>query len=91
MNKLPPTKKLTIANFTIVAYFILIGLVNFLKVDYALIEVFREILTLPILIAQVVFLIIGVRHLMNTKKSLIFTVSVSLLAFCVILTIGSFF
>ena len=49
-----------IANFTIVSYFVLIWLINFYKIDIVLIGVFRELLTIPFLIAQIVFLVIGI-------------------------------
>ena len=53
-------RKLIIANFTIVSYFVLIWLINVYKIDIVLIGVFRELLTIPFLIAQIVFLVIGI-------------------------------
>ena len=91
MNKLMTNRNLTIINFVIVSYFIIIWLINFYKLDFVLIGVFREILTIPFLIAQVVFLVIGIRYLIKNKRSFLTIISVLLLAICTIITIGSFF
>ncbi len=82
---------MTIVNFVIVSYFILIWLINFYKIDLSLIGVFREMLTTPFLIAQIVFLVIGINHLIKNKRNFLTTISVLALAICAILTIGSFF
>lgn len=55
MNKFITDRNLTIINFVIVAYFGLIYLLYFYKTDLVLIGVFKEILTIPFLLAQVVF------------------------------------
>ena len=60
MKKSITDRKLIIANFTIVSYFVLIWLINVYKIDIVLIGVFRELLTIPFLIAQIVFLVIGI-------------------------------
>ena len=78
-------------NFAIVSYFIVIWLINFYKIDFVLIGVFRELLTIPFLIAQIVFLVIGIKYLMKNKKSFLLIISVLLLAICSIVTIGTFF
>jgi hypothetical protein len=91
MNKLITNRNLTIINFVIVSYFILIWLINIYEIDVILIGVFRELLTIPLLIAQIVFLVIGIRFLINHQKKLSTVVSVLLLAVCAIITIGSFF
>jgi hypothetical protein len=92
MDKLITNKSLTIVNFAIVSYFIVIWLINFYKIDFVLIGVFREILTIPFLIAQIVFLVIGIiTCLMKNKKSFLLIISVLLLAICSIVTIGTIF
>lgn len=90
--KTPRTlRNLTIINFVIVIYFILIWLINFYEIDFVLIGVFREILTIPFLIAQIVFLVLGIRYLINHERNLLMTISVLLLSACTLITIGSFF
>lgn len=91
MNKLITNRNLTIINFVIVSYFILIWLINFYKIDFILIGVFGELLTIPFLIAQIVFLVIGIKFLIKHQKHFLTIVSVLLLAICTIITIGSFF
>ena len=91
MNKLINSKNLAIINFIIVSYFILIWLINFYKLDFVIIGVFREVFTIPFLIAQIVFLIIGIKYLFYPQKHYLTVVSILLLALCVIITIGSFF
>jgi hypothetical protein len=91
MEKLITNRSLTIVNFAIVSFFILIWLINFYKVDYVLIVVFREILTIPFLVAQIVFLVIGVNYLIKNKNNLLTIISFISLAICTIITIGSFF
>ncbi len=82
---------MTIVNFAIVSYFILIWLINFYKLDFVLIGVFREMLTIPFLIAQIVFLVIGIKYLIKNQINLLTIISVVSLAICAIITIGSFF
>jgi len=84
-------RDLTIINFTIVFYFILLWLINYYQIDFVLIGVFRELLTIPFLIAQLVFLIIGVLFLIKNKLNFITIISVLALAICTVSTIGSFF
>ncbi len=91
MNKLITNRNLTIVNFAIVSFFILIWLINFYKIDFVLIGVFREILTIPFLIAQFVFLVIGIKYLIRNESNLLTIISVLTLAICSIITIGSFF
>ena len=91
MSKLITSRNLTIINFVIVYYFILIYLINFYKIDFVLVEVFRELLTIPFLLAQIVFLIIGIIFLINNKKSFITIISLLALAICMFITISSFF
>ncbi len=91
MSKLLSARNLTIINFAIVSYFILIWLINFYKIDDVLIGVFRELLTIPFLIAKIVFLILGIKYLMKPPRHYLVIMSFLLLAICTILTIGSFF
>jgi len=91
MSKLTTNKKLTIVNFAIVTYFILIYLFNIYKIDFVLIGAFRELLTIPFLIAQIVFLVIGIIDLMKNKRHFLTIVSLISLAICSIITVGSFF
>ena len=80
-----------VANFAIVSYFILIWLINFYKIDFVLIGVFRELLTIPFLIAQIVFLVIGIKFIIKNQIDTLTIISVLSLAICMIITIGSFF
>jgi len=91
MNKSTTNRILIIANFSIVLYFTLIGLINFYKIDVVLIGVFREIFTLPFLIAQIVFLGIGIGYLIKNKRNLLVIISFLSLVICSVITIGSFF
>jgi len=91
MNKSTTSRILIIANFSIVLYFTLIGLINFYKIDVVLIGVFREIFTLPFLIAQIVFLGIGIVYLIKNKRNLLVIISFLSLVICSVITIGSFF
>lgn len=91
MDKLITNRNLTIINFSIVSYFILIWLVNFFKINFILIGVFGELFTIPFLIAQIIFLVIGIKHLIINQRNLLTTISVLSLGICAIITIGSFF
>jgi len=92
INKTLTSKNLIIINFTIVSYFILIYLTNYYKVDFVLVGVFRELLTIPFLLAQIVFLFLGIVHLIkNRERNILTIISIISLAVCAIITIGSFF
>ena len=91
MNTLFSNRNLTIVNFGIVLFFILIWLVNVYQIDFVLVGVFRELLTIPFLMAQIVFLVLGIIDLMKSKNNLLFILSVIALAICSTITIGSFF
>lgn len=91
MNKLITNKNLTIVNFIIVSYFILIWLTNFYKIDFVFIGIFREILTIPFLMGQIVFLVIEIAYLIKDKSSFLMIFSLFLLAVCTVITVGSFF
>jgi len=91
MNNLITNRNLTIINFVIVTYFGLIYLLNFYKIDFVLIGVFRELLTIPFLLAQIVFLVLGIIHLIKHKTHFLTIISIIILAICAFYTIGSFF
>tara|TARA_R110002072_G_scaffold236749_1_gene394292 strand:+ start:25580 stop:25846 length:267 start_codon:yes stop_codon:yes gene_type:complete len=83
--------KLILINFTIVVYFIVLWLIDYYKIDTVLMGVFKELLTIPFLIAQLVFLVVGIKYIFSRQKDFIFTLSVLLLAVCSVITVGSFF
>ena len=91
MKKSITERKLIIANFTIVSYFVLIWLINVYKIDIVLIGVFRELLTIPFLITQIVFLVIGINFLIKNQRNALTIISVLSLASCMLITVGSFF
>ncbi|QAA82010.1 hypothetical protein EI546_09870 [Aequorivita sp. H23M31] len=91
MNRLITNKKLTIINFVIVTYFVLLWLINVYNLDFVLIGVFRELLTIPFLLAQIIFLIIGVRFLLKNETQFWTIAILIILGICALLTIGSFF
>lgn len=91
MKKLITDKNLTIINFSIVFYFIAIYLINVYKLDIVIIDVFRELLTIPFLLAQVVFVFLGIYHLVKHKIKILNLVSLIALVISAIYTIGSFF
>ena len=83
---------LTGIRFSIVGYFITLYLVYVYKMNFVLIGVFRELLTIPMFLAQPLFLTIGVKLLLDkNQNSLLFKCSVVVLAVCLILTVSSFF
>lgn len=91
MNKLITNRRLTIINFIIVIYFLLFYLVNLNNVDIFIVGFFAELLTIPFLLALVVFLFFGINYLICQKRNTWTTISVTALIICAILIIGSFF
>jgi len=91
MNKGINDRSLTIINFIVVAYFILIWLVNYYELDFVLIGVFVELLTIPFLLAQLVFLFIGIKYVVKNERLILTIVGLLALAVCTFFTIGSFF
>jgi len=84
-------KALTGINFTIVLYFLGIYSVYVFELEHIAIGVVRELLTIPFLVAQLPLLYIGAKRFFDNEKiSSLYVLSVSLLALCAILTIGSF-
>lgn len=90
MDKLLTNRNLAIVNFAIVFYFILLWLINLYKIDHVLIGVFGELLTIPFLIAQIVFLVIGIKYLIKNQRDFLTIISVLSLAICTVITIGGF-
>ena len=84
-------KRVSAISFIIVGYFALLYLVNVFKVKAVIIGVFVELLTIPFLIAQVVFLFLGVQYLNKKKKNLRTIISVLLLMITTAITISSFY
>ncbi len=82
---------MVIINLTIVVYFILIWLINIYKIEAILIGVFRELLTLPFFIAQIVFLVLTIKHWIKHNKNLLVIISTVPLTICAIITVSSFF
>jgi len=91
MKKLLTNKNFTIINFEIVLFFTLIYLLNYNEINFVLIGVFRELLTIPFLIAQLVFLVLGIQFILKNKIHFLTLFSILVLASCSAVTIGSFF
>ncbi len=71
---------LTFLNFSIATYFTGIYIINKYCVDYVIIGVFRELLTIPFLIAQLFFVFLGlIFFLKKETKNLLFISSLCLL------------
>lgn len=91
MNTFINNRNLTIVNFSIVVYFCLLYTLYFFKIDIVLFGVFREILTIPFLLAQIPFLVLCIIHLIKHKIYLLTFISTLLLAMNTIYTFASFF
>ncbi|MBJ7879825.1 hypothetical protein [Gelidibacter salicanalis] len=89
--KLLTDRNLTLINFGIVFYFLIIYGLYVFKIDFVIIGVFQEMLSIPFLIAQVVFVVIGINYVIKHKKKPLTIISLFALIVCSILTIGSFF
>lgn len=83
MNKLITNRNLTIINFVIVTYFGLIYLFDFYEIGFVLIGVFRELLTIPFLLAQLFLLPLGIIHLIKHKTNFLTVISIIGLAISV--------
>ncbi|SFG33817.1 hypothetical protein SAMN04487988_1032 [Algoriphagus hitonicola] len=91
MAKILSSKKLTLINFMIVFYFFLLWLINYFQVDLFAIGFIVELLTIPFLLGQVIFLILGINFLIKPPRPSLFIISFLLLSICALLTFGSFF
>ncbi len=85
-----PSKILAIANTGIVVYFILLYLLYRFGINYILIGVFVELLTIPMLLAQIGFIPLSSLYLVKNKKDPLLITSLLLLTICSIVTLGSF-
>ncbi|RAI88479.1 hypothetical protein LV83_02779 [Algoriphagus yeomjeoni] len=83
-------RTLTGINFIIVGYFIFLWLANYFQLDFFIIGFFVELLTIPFLFAQLVFLFIGVKFILQNERPALLMVSLVALALCTIITIGRF-
>lgn len=91
-TKLLSEKNLITFNIIIVCYFVVLYLINLFKLDYVLIGVVGEMLTIPFLIGQIVLLAMRVKHLVKKKSSsFVFKISLIALVICSVFTISSFF
>ena len=87
-------KRLLAISLIIATYFLTVFLLNYFQVDLILIGVFIELLTIPMMLGQLVFLIIGLIILIRGKNSRLrhlTIISVLVLAISSLLTIWSFF
>ena len=92
MNKLKIEKSLIIINFIIVSYFALIYLFHYYQIEFVLLGVFRELLTIPFMGGQLVLLGYGIYFVIKEKRfRFLLLLSIAVLAACAVLTIGSFF
>ena len=91
MHKLISDRTLTLLNFTIVFYFVLLWVIDFYKVDFVLIGVFSQLLTIPFLVAQIIFIIVGLNYIIYNKKQTLTIISILALAISTIVTVGGFF
>jgi hypothetical protein len=90
MNSLFTPKVLTLINLSIVGYFATIYLLYVAKVDFVLVGVFRELLTFPFLLAQIVLLVVGVFYFVRYKVNFLFILSWLALAVCSYFTLSTF-
>ena len=91
INAINPKKQLLIS-LLIVSYFMVIYSLHNYHIDFVLLGVFREILTIPFIIAQFVFLLTGIRLMIFERNQRhLSSLSVILLAICTMTTMGSFF
>jgi hypothetical protein len=84
--------RLLIASLIISAYFLTLFLIDYYEPDHFLIGFFGELLTIPFLLAQIVFLVIGFYLLLTQKhqRNLIIF-SIVILSLCSLLTFGTIF
>ncbi|WP_163514273.1 hypothetical protein [Gelidibacter japonicus] len=91
MKQLITDRNLKIINSVIIFYFLGIYMLYRYQVDSIIIGVFQEMLTIPFMLAQIVFVFIGIHHLVKHKIKILTLISVIALAICLTITIGSFF
>ena len=83
-------KRVAITSFIIAVYFLILYFLNVFEIDFVIIGVFRELLTIPFLIVQIVFLILGIRFLIRKKIQVLTILGVLVLLVSSIYTFGSF-
>ena len=83
-------KKLTLINLSITIFFFLIYLQNHYNINNGFVNFIKELFTIPFLIAQVIFLIISVKHLLKKQINIAFLISVIILATSSFITFKSF-
>lgn len=84
------SKIFSIINLSIVAYFTTIYTLYVAKIDFVLVGIFRELLTIPFLLAQIVFIVIGVIYYFRYKANFLFILSWLALAICSYFTLSTF-
>lgn len=84
-------KKLTMLNFIVVGYFILLTAAFYLELKADALQVVGELLTIPFLAAQYILLYLGYRSWNAHNASSLMKFSLLLLLISTILTTGSFF
>jgi hypothetical protein len=91
MTSLQNHRFLTKVNFIIVGFFILLTLIDYYRIDSAVISIFRELLTIPFLALQIIFLILSIRFVFkHNAKDFWLNISIFVLAICNTVTICSF-
>ncbi len=75
-------------NFSIVGYFLALYLLYLLKIGGGFLQFFVELLTIPMLLAQPLFIVLGVIFLYKNPSGLWMKISVLALFITAILTIG---
>lgn len=83
-------KKITLINFSITGFFCLIYLQNNSNINNGIVNFIKELFTIPFLIAQVVFLIISIKKILNKRINIRFIISLILLITCSFFTFKSF-
>ena len=84
-------KTLTILNLATVAYFLFIYLVYLFHIEIGIIDIVREMFTIPAMLGQLVLIVLGVISFAKKDRNPVFIISLVMLIICAILTIGSFF
>ena len=79
MHKYLSHRNLAVINLCIVFYFMAIWLINYFKIDAIIIGVFRELLTIPMLLAQLIFLVLGIIYLTKNNSDNLYKISLVLL------------
>jgi len=92
MDKFIDAKRFVIVNFIIVFYFVIIYSLNFFNINYTIIGVFRELLTIPFLLLQLIFFVFGFYFLRKRENRNFWTIlSFLLLVLSTIFTFKDFF